>query len=285
MKKVLFSIVISLFFLLPIQPVKAQILKRFKDKVSSKVENKVNNAVDKAFEGKGSSEDATVSSTRGAKGTDSDIFANAANDFKFKTGSILVFSDDLSRDSIGSMAQFWKASGSGSVANLPDQSGNWLLLKEFTSYKLKSNAPLPNNFTLEFDIATQSNTDAKDLMELKFGFAHDNAINNYISDAYNDNAITSTSIHYWNKTIINSSSDTKIYNTIDFPLAEYAVGKMHVAIEVKNKQMVIYLDKVKVLDTEMFSRDQERKYFYVSTGTELSNGAAIGISNFKVASF
>src|SRR5690606_24074725 len=125
----------------------------------------------------------------------------------------------------------------------------------------------------------------KDLNELKFGFAHDNAINAYISDAYNDNAITSTSVHYWNKAITNSSSDTKIYNTIDFPLAEYAVGKMHVAIEVKNKHMVVYLDKVKVLDTDMFGRDQEKKYFYVSTGTELSNGAEIGIGNFKVASF
>lgn len=274
MKKVLFSIAISSFLLSSFQPAKAQVLKRLQDKVSSKVENTVNGAVDKALDGKGSSGDITASST-----------VDTNKEFNFKTGSALVFSDDFSDDSIGHMAQFWKASGSGSVASLPDQSGKWLLLKEFTSYKLKSNTPLPDNFTLEFDIATQSNTDAKDLLELKFGFAHDNAINNYISDAYNDNAITSTSIHYWNKAITNSSSDTKIYNTVDFPLAEYAVGKMHVAIEVKNKQMVVYLDKVKVLDTEMFDRDQEKKYFYLSTGTKLSNGAEIGISNFKVASF
>ncbi len=282
MKKVLLSITISSFLLLYIQSANAQVFKKLKDKVSSKVENTLNNAVDKALDGKGNSEDAIASSTD-KKGSSSDIFAASAKDFNFKPGSIVVFSDDFSKDSIGRMAQFWKTSGSGSVANLPDHSGNWLLLKEFTTYKFKSNTALPENFTLEFDIATQSNNDAKDLNSISFGFAHDNAINDYIGDAYNNNAITSTTVHYWNKEIINSSSDTKIHNTTDFPLAEYAIGKMHVAIEVKDKHMVVYLDKVKVLDTEMFSRDQEKKYFYISTGTELNNGAKIGISNVKVA--
>ncbi|MHA6697535.1 hypothetical protein [Chryseobacterium sp. A301] len=259
----------------------AQIFNRIKSAVSSKVEN----TVDKVLEGKSKTTEQVGSASRKAERSSSDIFANADKNFHFKTATTIIFEDDFSKDPSGRMALNWKTSGSGSVSSLPDHSGNWLLLKEFTSYKLKSNTPLPDNFTLEFDIATSSNTGAKDLQELKFGFAHDNAINAYISDAYNDNAITSTSVHYWNKEITNSSSDTKIYNTIEFPLAQYAVGTMHVSIEVKGKMMAVYLDKVKVLDTEMFLHDSEKKYFYISTGTELSNDAKIGISNFKLASF
>lgn len=283
MKKVLLSIAALAMLMLTTASSQAQLFKKLKDKVSSKIESKVNNTIDKTLDGKDSAGDAVNQATKAGSTDAKEIFANAAKNYAFKPGSALVFSDDFSKDSLGSMAADWKTSGSGTVGNLPDQTGKWLLLREFTSYKLKSNTALPDNFTLEFDIATQSKNEAKDLNELKFGFAHDNAINNYISDAYNDNAITSTSVHYWNKAIINASSDTKINNTIDFPLAEYAIGKMHVAIEVRAKHMIVYLDKVKVLDTDMFDRDQEKKYFYVSTGTELNNGATIGISNFRVA--
>lgn len=275
----------TVVFLFTAQEANAQIFNRIKNAVTSKVENTVNKSVDKVLEGKNKSNQQVSSSTHKAENSTSGIFANAEKNFNFKTAPTLIFEDDFSKDASGRMAQNWKTSGSGTVSSLPDHNGNWLVLKEFTSYKLKSNTPLPDNFTLEFDIATHSNTEAKDLQELKFGFAHDNAISSYLSDAYNDNAFTSTSVHYWNKEIISASSDTKIYNSTDFPLAEYAVGTMHVSIEVKGKNMVIFLDKVKVLDTEMFLRDSEKKYFYLSTGTQLNNGAKIGISNFKLASF
>gem|GEM_PF-5512282 len=56
----------------------------------------------------------------------------------------------------------WKTSGSGSVQVLPNEDGRWFSLKAFTSYKLKSDKPLPQDFTMEFDIATHSMTSAHD---------------------------------------------------------------------------------------------------------------------------
>lgn len=281
MKRILLPLVAISLLTLSVNSSQAQLFKKLKDKVSSKIENKVDKAVDNVLDGDDSATDGVKTSTANPKG--GDIFAAAAKTYSFTAGTKLFFEDDFSKDSLGNMAQFWKTSGSGTVGTLPDVAGRWLLMREFTSYKLKNNQALPENFTLEFDIATQSQTDANDLHSLSFGFAHDNAAHRYIGDAYNQNAITGTTIHYGNKSIVNSSSDTKIYNSTDFPLKEYAVAKMHVSVLVKNKHMVVYLDKVKVLDTDMFSRDNEKKYLYFSTSTNLDHEAKIGIGNVHIA--
>jgi len=55
--------------------------------------------------------------------------------------------------------------------------------------------------------------------------------------------------------------------------AQYAIGIMHVAIAVNGTNMRVYLDKVKVVGTDMFLASSKNKYFYVSTSTRLDNGA------------
>jgi len=256
----------------------AQLFKKLKDKVSDKLENKVDKVLDGDF-GTKSNKDSSPS------GTDHKVAANIGlgGPYLFVQGKDTVYFDNFSTDQPGSMASHWKSNGSGSIETTPQFPGKWLFLNAFTSYKRKSDTPLPENFTLEFDIVSLSRDKASDLNSLSFGFAHDNGISSYIGDAYNEGAITHTEIHYWNQEIINSSSDNKKYNTIQFPLKGYAIGKMHVAVTVKGLNMQVYLDKHKVLDTDMFASTPETKYFYISTNTRLDNGAKIGVGNFKIA--
>lgn len=253
----------------------AQLLKKIRDKVSDKIENKVDKVLD------GQTKAATKSTADGVGQAEASV--ELAGPYNFIQGKDTVYFDNFASERTGDMASHWKTHGSGSVGTTEAFPGNWLFLNEFTSYKLKSDTPLPENFTIEFDIVTLSKDEAKDLNSFSFGFAHNNAISSYIGDAYNEGAITQTEIHYWNKEIINSSSDNKKYNTIKFPLEEYAMGKMHVAITVRGIHMQVYLDKHKVLDTDMFSRTPEKKYFYISTSTNLDNGARIGVGDFKIA--
>jgi hypothetical protein len=249
---------------------KAQIFKHLEDKAEQKADEKVDDLFVKHKH------------TSNTSTTDVSVFTEAAKVYDFKPGTQNIFWDNFETDSLGNMPHNWKTSGSGSVQTFPNQLGKWFLLNEYTSYKLRKDASLPENFTIEFDIATHSNTSADDLESLIFGFAHDNNISSYIGDAYNNNAITATQIHYWNKEIINSSSDTKIYNSQKFPLQQYAVGKMHVAISVNGSSMKVYLDKVKVLDADMFLNTSMNKHFYISTATRIDNGAQIAIGNFKI---
>ncbi|ANI89189.1 hypothetical protein A9P82_07720 [Arachidicoccus ginsenosidimutans] len=275
MKKKFISIITLSLSVLIVSFANAQFLSHLKNKI----EQKANDAVDKVLDKNSNTTTSTTAVSNPKK-----FFEDAAKTYDFHAGTTNVFQDNFEEDSLGAMAQYWKTSGSGSIRQFPDENGKWLSFKEFTSYKLKSDKPLPQNFTIEFDIATHSNTSASDLESLSFGFAHDNNISEYISDAYNEKAITSTEIQYGNEAVVSSSSDTKIYNTTSFPLAQYAVGKMHVAIAVNGNNMRVYLDKVKVLDTQMFLSSSKNKYFYFSTSTQLDNGAKIGIGNFKIDS-
>lgn len=254
----------------------AQLLKKLKDKVSDKIENKVDKVLD------GDVGKKTQSSAENAPSTIRN--AGLVNlPYTFVAGKDSLYFDDFAAETTGEMATHWKSSGSGSIGTATEFPGKWLFLKEFTSYKLKSDHPLPEDFTVEFDIITLSRDQARDLNSISFGFAHNNAISSYIGDAYNEGAITQTQVHYWNQEIINASSDNKKYNTIKFPLEGYAIGKMHVAVTVKKLHMQVYLDKQKVLDTNMFASTPETKYFYISTSTSLDNGARIGVGNFKIA--
>lgn len=253
MKRPLFFSGLSVLCVLAVMPANAQLFNKLKDKVKQEADK----AVDKVLDNGGNNNDVSAGNTTSEATTK--LFKDAAQAYDFRAGTSAFFSDNFAEDSLGSMAAGWKTSGSGSVQAFPGEDGRWLSLKEFTSYKLKSDKPLPQNFTIEFDIVTHSNTSAGDLEALSFGFAHDNNISDYISDAYNDGAITATQIHYWNKEINNSSSDTKINNSIQFPLAQYAIGKMHVAIAVNGNDMRVYLDKVKVLDTEMFLNSSKKQ--------------------------
>lgn len=275
MKKVIFTVAMLLGSAGCLM--EAQLLERIKNKINQKANETVDNSINKVLNGK-PKKDVAANDDAASSGY---IFEEASKNYKFVPGSKTIFDENFAKYSVGSMPGSFKTSGSGEVIHFANNTGNWLLLKEFTTYKLKSDVSLPENFTIEFDIATNAR-EAKDLTSFSFGFAHDNSISNYIGGAYGNNAITDTQIHYWNKNVTNNSSDTSLNNTINFPLAQYAVGTMHVAIAVQGTNMQVYLDKVKVLDTEMFLPQSKKKYFYCSTSTQISHNGQIGISNFKI---
>lgn len=263
-----------------VQPVHAQFFKKLKDKVNSTVDQKVDDILSGKKTSSGSNGAAQAASV---SDNDKKFFEKAALAYNFTPGKTLILEDNFSTDATGNMARLWKTSGSGSVEKFETLDGQWLSLNQYTTYKLKSDKALPANFTIEFDIATHSNTDTDDLGNISFGFAHDNNATKFISDAYNDNGIMSTEIRYSGKSINNASSETKINNTLDFPLSGYAIGKMHVAILVKGETAQVYLDKVKVLDTPMFLKSTGNNFFYISAPFKLDHDARIGFSNFKLA--
>lgn len=234
------------------------------DRLKKSVEDKVVEKTDQLINGK---EKET---------NDNDKFSGSSTVYDFVPGSIIIFEDNFTGDKLGSMPEYWKSGGSGSVTTYQNVSGKWLKLNAFTTYKLDTLFAMPTNFTLEFDLLTRSN-ELKDLEAISFGFSSDNSVN-----GYNEPIIEETQIHYWNQEIKNSSHDVDSYNTIDYDLKNYDNAIMHVAIQVQGENMKVYLDKNKVLDAKMF-KEGRKKYFYISPSTKLNNNAEIAISNFKVA--
>ncbi|MFD2969113.1 hypothetical protein [Sphingobacterium bambusae] len=222
-------------------------------KVQQKLENKVEQQIDQALDGKAETKAGDAEPT---------TLPNLEKTYSFLPGNTVFFRDNFENETFGRMPKKWKSSGGGSVEEAPGVPGKWLALAARTSYRLDSLLMLPENFTLEFDLFTQS-VEARDIGSMSFGFARDNANRSYISDAYNDNAITSAQLHFHNKEVTNSSSDTKIYNPVKFPLNSYSNATLHVSIAVEGEHMRIYINKAKLLDTRMFKRDAIR-YFYLS---------------------
>lgn len=269
MKKILLSTFLVFTFL----GSEAQILKKLKNKVEEKIANEAVEALD----GKKKNEEAKVSSEEHPNGAPTDRAAGRALPvFDFKAGTNLIFEDSFLNDSVGPMPHYWKSSGSGSLVNFPGVEGKWLLLNEFTTYKLDTLISLPENFTIEFDLLTRSDQ-AKDLHSFTFGLAKDNS-----AAGYEDNISTKTTIHFWNDGIINYSEDTKVYNTSDFDLKSHGNRVMRVSIKVEGRLMKVYLDKVKILDTEMLNPSVAR-YFYFNPSTRIDNNAQLAVSNFRIA--
>lgn len=120
--------------------------------------------------------------------------------FTFASGSEVLFEDKFSSELLGKMPQHWKTNGSGSVVEIPGMEGKWLKMESNATYKLKELFEIPQNATIEFDLVTRTDKPS-DLGELLFGFSKDNSSRNWISDAYNNNSITTTNLHFWNKTV------------------------------------------------------------------------------------
>jgi len=248
----------------------AQLFKRLQQKLEDKVDKKV---------------DGMISGQKGTKNSggssSSKPMPKLEEVYSFVPGSTAYFADNFASDKAGRMPRHWKSSGGGSINTIPDVPGKWLALSPRTTYRIDSILAMPGNFTVEFDVLTRS-VQAKDIGALVFGFARDNSNRSYIMDAYNDNAITSTQIHFWNEDVTNASSDTRISNPLEYPLSNYANGLLHVAISVEGEQMRVYLNRSKLLDTRMFKANTI-KYFYLSAPFEYEGEAMAYFGNFVIS--
>jgi hypothetical protein len=259
--------------LLGVQTTQAQFLKKMQQKLQDKVDKKV----DDVLNGSGTKNTGT-SAGNGGKRVKTPYLEEV---YSFTPGATVIFADNFANDVLGRMPKHWQSSGGGSVSTIAGMPGKWLALMPTTTYKLQQLLTMPGNFTVEFDLLTRS-TQAKDIGSMLFGFAKDNSNREYISSAGDANSITSTTLHFWNKAIINASSDTDIYNNLDFPLENYANELIHVAIAVEGEDMRVYINKSKVLDTGMFKRSTI-KYFYLSAPYKYDYTAKMYFGNLVIA--
>jgi len=240
------------------------------NKLKKKVEDKVNNAADKIIDGTGNANNEKPTSGAVERASRAEMV------FDFIPGDSIFFSDNFAESSVGSMPKYWKSSGTGELVEFPGENGKWLLLTEFTTYKLDTLLQLPQNFTVEFDILTRADK-ADDLISFTFGFAKDNSVS-----GYEDRIMSKTQLHYGNESIINYATEANIYNTQDYPFDNYSNAKMRVSIQVMGARMKVYLNRDKVLDTDMLSAAAP-KYFYFNPSTRLRNNAQLAVGNFTFA--
>ncbi len=196
----------------------------------------------------------------------------------FNPADSIIYATNFSRTKVGSMPQDWKTTGSGSVIPVSQIGGNWLKMSERTSYKLNKSLYYPEDFTVEFDLLVAADK-VDDLSSLYFGFTKDNSLSRWISS----NNIWYTELQYMNNNdVVVSSPSADIYQALNYDLETYANRVMHIAIEVHQDQVKIFLDGNKIADTKLFNREKA-KHFFISSPLRQNHNSTTLISNFKIS--
>jgi OmpA-OmpF porin, OOP family len=81
----------------------------------------------------------------------------ANSKFDFVQGEKIIVSDDFNQDAVGDFPANWNTTSSGEVVTIDGQPGKWLALKKPGVFYSESIKDLPENFTLEYDVAASSN--------------------------------------------------------------------------------------------------------------------------------
>lgn len=256
---------LTAFFLIS-NVIQAQIF----DKIKNKIEDKANEVIEDGLNsGKKDKKDRKNKMKSGRIQLD--------NTVSFSPADSIVYATNFSGVQVGSMPSDWKTTGSGSVIPVNQIGGKWLKMSERTSYKLNHHMYYPDDFTIEFDILVAADK-VSDLSSLYFGFTKDNSLTRWISS----NTIWFAQLQYMNNNdIVVSSPSADIYQASDFDLETYANMVMHVAIEVHNDQVKIFLDDDKIADTKLFN-GEKAKHFFISSPLKQENNSSTLFSNFNI---
>ncbi|MGO4876780.1 hypothetical protein ACEN2P_09280 [Pedobacter psychrotolerans] len=242
------------------------------NKVHAQLENLLQKAKDKAekaLEKKVTHKDAS----RKSKNSGTDM------GFDFTPGDSLIFAENFSKYAKGATAASIKTNGAAIVTTVEDERGKWMLLRDKATYKLTKLIRYPKQFTIEFDILASADQ-ANDISPLSFGFTTDNSVQDYTS-----NAGAYVELQYYDTDQVNvGNSNPKKYVNTTFDLTESLNRPLKVSIHVDEERMIVYLDKTKLVDTELFT-PAAAKNFYITAPWDYTNGAKVMVSNIMIKGF
>ncbi|MBT8257004.1 MAG: OmpA family protein [Bacteroidia bacterium] len=206
--------------------------------------------------------------------------------FDYVPGDKLLYFDDFSQDFIGDFPSKWNTNGSGEVVRLNKAEGNWFtLLSGYNIYYIPLlNEPLPEEYTIEFDLLTNgldSKTSSSSILililddndgfkkgsnfaEVRLPFCQYHPIGirvtNYLSRAY----------------VIN--------NVVSADIREEVLNRPHISIAVNKRRFRLWVNQKKYVDIPQFIapgavlKNLKIGTLYVKDGKE-----QVFIQNLKIA--
>lgn len=155
----------------------SQILKGLGDRVKRKAEDRANRKIDQTIDkglDKVEETGKTDPNKKQGDGGDGDQSGSGNNEsgggssntkppknqelaykskFDFVSGEKVVVAEDFSQDAIGDFPARWNTNSTGEVVNVDGREGKWLMLNKEGVFLPEFVTSLPENFTLEFDVA------------------------------------------------------------------------------------------------------------------------------------
>jgi outer membrane protein OmpA-like peptidoglycan-associated protein len=140
--------------------IKKQVEKKTQDKIQKEIDNVFDMSYDKTKKSKSNnSEVASTNNIKAEKSEQKSITQDnnppltATSKYDFITGEKVIAIEDFMQDEIGDFPAKWNTSSGGEVVTLSGRPGRWLQVAEKGAFLPDFISNLPENFTLEFDLA------------------------------------------------------------------------------------------------------------------------------------
>ena len=209
----------------------------------------------------------------------------AYSNFTFIPGSETIFYDDFSTDMIGDFPVNWETGGSGEVVTTNVYTGQWLSMLRRSGYMPAMKESLPENYTIEFDLATNGFDKSKGTSRIFIRFLPKKAYSGGAAGSRAELGI----LLYDNFKVeqvsnFGGEATTKIENRIDRYFDHAFNGIVHVSIAVNKQRLRIWLDEEKVVDAPSLLQGKLGRWFLLEAFDVMpEKGKFAGITNFRIA--
>ena len=140
------------------------VLRRAKNKVNNKIDQKIDEKIDRAInkadEGVSKKSNEKKSESSGSSSNDEMTRSDkksgltVSGKFDFVPGDKVMFIEDFSQDALGDFPAKWNTNGSGELMKLNNEKNKFLELRKDVVVYPEFIKSLPENFTLEYDLAS-----------------------------------------------------------------------------------------------------------------------------------
>ncbi|GJM27381.1 MAG: hypothetical protein DHS20C17_00160 [Cyclobacteriaceae bacterium] len=230
-----------------------------------------------------------VDGTTGAQTTGTVAESSTANfavntKFDYVPGEQLMVFDDFSEDAVGDFPARWNTNGTGEVVTLGDSDDKWFQIRSGSDYIPDLPNELPEEYTIEFDLATRGldqKTASSTLLEI---FLDDNNTFNQ-----GKNFITTRipfcqyhPVGFRVRNVVNGKS--VINNQLDGDIRQQVLNLPHISIAVNKTRFRLWVNETKYIDVpRLVPTGNTIKYlkfrpYYFKDGKE-----DIFIRNLKIA--
>lgn len=271
---------------------------RIEQKINNRVNNKIDRSIDKVLDksektiddaAKPKDEKKSTQKSKNSKNSSVDNnnvtspSPSAQKNSDFVSGSKTIFADDFSVDPIGDFPVKWNTNGSGAVAAISSQNGQWLSISHNTIVNPELAKAIPANATVEFDLFLMDEGNGS-IPQIDFGLT---PVKNILKEDlyYKDkfyvrlgryNERDGQFVEYGLKDLIGNKNN--------FPLTKYKNRVLHVAMAINTTRIRVYLDGEKLIDLPKALTPEMRNNFFINNVyTVPASETGVYVSNFRIA--